>query len=99
MGDRELVPDGDRDQCEHDQDQRPRAPISDGAGVLGAFGHLDPDSLGALEVAPEERDGPAEADPQREQTLEPERLAGERVAGRQRCTGCPAGADASTSSS
>ena len=36
MGDRELVADGDRDQREHDQRQRQRAPPADGAGVLGA---------------------------------------------------------------
>ncbi len=59
MGDRELVADGDPDQREHDQRQRPRAPQPDGAGVLSGLGHLDPDPLGALEVAPPERDGPA----------------------------------------
>ena len=67
MGDRELVADGDADQREHDQRQRPRAPVSDDARALDGFGHLYPDRLGALEVAPPDRDGPCEGDRQREQ--------------------------------
>src|SRR5215216_7495147 len=83
MGDRELVADGDPDQREHYQRQRPRAPPRDGAGVLGGLGHLYTDPLGALEVAPPERNRRREADPQREEALELERLVGERVARRQ----------------
>ena len=33
MGDRELVADGDPDQCEDYQRQRPRAPVPDGASA------------------------------------------------------------------
>ena len=83
MGDRQLVADRDRDQREHHQRQRPGAPPPDGAGVVGGLGHLDADLLGALEVAPPERDGPGEADRQREQALELERLVGERAAHRE----------------
>jgi hypothetical protein len=81
--DGELVGDGDRDQREHDERQRPRAPQPDGAGVLGALGGLDTKRLGALEVAPPQRDGPREADRQRDQPLDRERLARERGARRQ----------------
>ena len=65
------------DQREHDQRQRPGAPVADGARTLGGRGCLGADPLGALEVAPPERDGPREADRRRQQALELERLGGE----------------------
>jgi hypothetical protein len=83
VGDRELVGDGDHDQPQHDERERPRAPQPDSAGVLGGLGRLGTEHLGALEVAPPERNGPGEADRQREQPLKLERLAGKRVAHRQ----------------
>jgi hypothetical protein len=83
MGDGQLVADGDRDQAEDEERQRPRAPPAHGAGVLGRVGQVDADAFGALEVAPPERDGPGEGDRQGEQPLERERLGDERGAGRQ----------------
>jgi hypothetical protein len=80
VGECELVGDGDR-APEHDEGQRPRAPHRDGAGVLGRLGGFDAKRLGALEVAPPQRDGPGEAQREREQPVEREWLAGERGTG------------------
>ena len=56
---------------------------ADGAGVVRGLGNLDSNALGALEVAPPERDRPCESDRQRDQALERERLVGEGGARRQ----------------
>jgi hypothetical protein len=79
MGDRELVADDDADQREHHQHQRPCSPPPNTASVRGVLSHLDPDRLGALEVAPPKRDGSRESDRQREQTLDFEGLVSERI--------------------
>ena len=83
VGDRQLVADRDRDDADDHRDQGVVADRDDPRGVGGALDRVEADLLGAVEVAPPERDGAGEGGGEDEQAVGLDRLVGEGVADRE----------------
>lgn len=83
IGERQLVADGDRDDPDDHRDQGVVADGDYARGVGQDAGRIDADVLGAVEVAPPERNRAGEGDREDEEAVGLQRLAGKGVADRQ----------------